>query len=132
MISTIFGDVPEEELNRGTRVVDREPDFTNVPPSGQFKTGDVVYTTVPGPYNMYTGNSSQFNGAKAEEIAQEIARRVTGQWDWQGVMTIQGPSGMKNLGNRYLRQRSPGTSIRIGEEVLGEGVSRYFLTYAGA
>lgn len=61
----------------------------------------------------------------AGEKAQEIARTCHGLQTWEGVKDVEGPSGLRNLANAYLRKITTSGAI-VTENVYGDGTSRYY------
>jgi hypothetical protein len=69
-------------------------------PKQQYKTGERILHEA--------GDNTRFDQKFAEEVAEEIARKLFGLWDWRGALQeVHAPSGLQALINHWLHTQVP-------------------------
>ena len=94
-------------------------------PKFQYKEGEQILEEA--------GDNTRFDLKFAEEIADEIVRKLFGLWDWRSALeAVYAPSGLESLANLWLRNQTPDLAYAYVVEVNYPGhTSKYIASMRG-
>lgn len=86
----------------------------------QYKEGEQILEE--------SGDNTRFDLKFAEEIADEIVRKLFGLWDWRSERKkVYAPSGLESLANLWLRNQAPDLAYAYVVEVDYPGYTSKYI-----